>query len=278
MPKFKTIKPSFSASKRRKSDKWRVKSEEKSLPTPHSSLGTHHSPKFSIFQFPFAVPAGLRFAVRLAACWSVLTNYWLLITLSLCLPCLARAGEPSGSIWREDVSTSMVADKRARAVGDIMTIIVQESAAATKENSTKTSKAAGVDASVNTFLYSPGASSFLTRNGQRPAMKYSSKSDFDGGGTINNSEKINARIAVRVADVLPNGNMIIEGRRETSFSGEKQEAILRGTIRSEDVNANNTVFSYNVADASIRYVSRGAISDAQRKGWFTKILDKVTPF
>lgn len=261
MPKSKTIKPSFSASKRRR----------KQPPAGRPAGAPASKPaKFSIFQFPFAVPAGLRFAVRLAACW--------LVGLLAGWPTGVRAGGPAGSLWREDVATSMVADKRARAVGDLMTIIVQESAAATKENSTKTSKAAGVDASVNTFLYAPGASTFLTRNGQMPAMKYSSKSDFDGGGTINNSEKINARIAVRVVDVLPNGNMIIEGRRETSFSGEKQEAILRGTIRGEDVNANNTVFSYNVADASIRYVSRGAISDAQRKGWFTKILDKVTPF
>jgi flagellar L-ring protein FlgH len=109
-------------------------------------------------------------------------------------------------------------------------------------------------------------------------LKYSAKNDFDGGGSINNSEVITARIAVRVVDVLPNGQMIVEGRRETSFSGEKQEAILRGAIRSEDVTANNVVFSYNVADASIRYISRGALSDVQRKGWLNKVWDKVTPF
>ena len=172
----------------------------------------------------------------------------------------------------------MFADKRARAVGDIITIIVQENAAASKQNSTKTSKSAGVDASLNTVLFSPTASSFLTKGGQLPALKYSSKTDFDGGGSINNSEKITARIAVKVVDLLPNGNMIVEGRRDTAFAGDKQEAVLRGTIRSEDITSGNTVFSYNVADASIAYKSRGSVSDAQRKGWFTKVWDKLTPF
>jgi len=221
-------------------------------------------PGFSIFDFKFATPRSLRSLLKLAA------------ALVLLAAPLAHASP--GSLWKEESSRSMVADKRARSVGDIITIVVQENAAATKENSTKTSKSAGVDASLNTVLYSPAASGFLTKQGQMPALKYSSKSDFDGGGKINNSERITARIAVRVADVLPNGNMLVEGRRDTSFSGEKQEAILRGLVRSEDVTANNTVFSYNVADASIQFRSKGTISDAQRKGWFTKVWDKLTPF
>ena len=182
------------------------------------------------------------------------------------------------SLWKEESPASMFADKRAAKVGDIITILVQENATASKDNSTKTSKSAGVDASISTFLYSPTASSFLTKGGTMPAVKYNSKQDFDGGGSFNNSEKITARIAVKVIDVLPNRQLIIEGRRETSFSGEKQEAILRGTVRTEDVMANNTVFSYDVADATIKYLSRGTISDNTRKGWFSRVWEKLTPF
>ena len=225
-------------------------------------------PPFSIFQFPFAVPEGLRLIARLTT------------RLGACLALLAAplAHASPGSLWREDASKNMFADKRANAVGDIITIIVQENAAASKQNSTKTSKSSGVDASLNTVLFSPTASSFLTKGGQLPALKYSAKNDFDGGGSINNSEKITARIAVKVVDLLPNGNMIVEGRRDTSFAGEKQEAILRGTVRTEDITAGNTVFSFNVADASIAYKSRGSVSDAQSKGWFTRVWDKLTPF
>ena len=135
-----------------------------------------------------------------------------------------------------------------------------------------------MNARIATFLFSPQASSLLTQKGQLPELKYSAKTDFEGGGQINNSEKIQARIAVQVIDVLPNGNLVVEGRRTTSFSGEMQEAILRGTVRPADVAANNTVYSYNVADASIKFLGKGTVSDAQKKGWFTRLWDKLTPF
>jgi flagellar L-ring protein precursor FlgH len=182
------------------------------------------------------------------------------------------------SLWQEGASRSMVADKRAHAVGDILSILIQESNTAARQNDTQTKKTSSIDASLQSFLFSPAASKLLTKGGQLPAMKTSSAQNFDGGGQINNSEKITARIAVRVIDVLPNGNLIIEGTRKVSFSGETQDAVLRGVVRSDDVTAANTIFSYNIADATIKYVSSGTISDNQKKGWFTRVWEKVTPF
>ena len=182
------------------------------------------------------------------------------------------------SLWKEDSSHSMFADKRARAVGDILTILVEESNDSTKANNTKTAKTASVDAAINSFLYSPAASGLLTKSGKLPAMNFSTKNAFDGGGSINNSEKITTRLAVRVVDTLPNGNLIIEGKRQTVLAGETTDAILRGTVRSEDVTANNTIFSYNIADARIQFHSKGSLSDSQRKGWFLRVWDKLTPF
>jgi flagellar L-ring protein precursor FlgH len=182
------------------------------------------------------------------------------------------------SLWKADVSRSMLTDKRAHAAGDVLTILIQESNTATKDNTTKTAKSSGIDASIETFLYSPTASSFLTKGGQLPALKMSGKSDFSGGGQINNSEKITARIAVTVVDVLPNGNLVIEGKRTTSFAGETQDAVLRGIVRTEDIAANNTIYSYNIADATIKFVSKGTITNTQKKGWFTRIWEKVSPF
>jgi flagellar L-ring protein FlgH len=191
------------------------------------------------------------------------------------LPAFPAAAQ---SLWKPQFARSMVADKKARAVGDILTIIVQENNSATKDNSTQTSKKTGMDSSISSFLYGPSASGFLTKGGKYPALKLDSKTDFDGGGKINNTERITARISVRVIDALPNGNLVVEGTRQTSFGGESQDAVLRGVVRSEDVTANNTVLSYNVADATIKYVSRGTVSDSQRKGWLGKVWDKVTPF
>jgi flagellar L-ring protein FlgH len=182
------------------------------------------------------------------------------------------------SLWHEDEGKPMCADKRAGRVGDIVTILVQESSTATKDNSTKTSKQSNVDAAIATFLFSPTASGALTKNGQMPALKFSNASSFAGGGTINNSQNIVASLAVRVTDVLPNKNLIVEGNRESSFSGEQQTIILRGTIRSDDILPNNTVLSYNVADATIKFVTKGTITDSQRKGWFQRLWDKFSPF
>ena len=198
--------------------------------------------------------------------------------VSFAIFALLVANLPADSLWREGRARSMVGDKRAAAVGDILNIVVQENSTATKDNKTKTSKQSAIDSSIQAFLYSPAASKLFTKGGTLPAVKLNGNQSFDGGGTINNSENIIARIAVQVIDVLPNQNLIVEGRRQTSFAGESQDVILRGIVRPPDITANNTVFSYNVADATIRFMSKGNITDSQRKGWFTRIWEKLAPF
>jgi flagellar L-ring protein precursor FlgH len=190
------------------------------------------------------------------------------------LPMVASAQ----SLWKPNVSQNMLSDKRAHAVGDIVTILVQHSAIATKDNSTSTAKKTAIDASISSFLYSPTASGALTKNGKLPAISATSANSFDGSGKINNNETLTDKIAVRVIDVLPNGNLVLEGTRMVSFSGESQQAVLRGVVRKDDVTSGNTVYSYNLADASIKFIGKGTVSDNQRKGWATKVWDKITPF
>jgi len=192
--------------------------------------------------------------------------------------CLVAFSAHAQSLWNEETARSMVADKRAGAVGDILTIIIQENNTASKDNSTQTAKQSSIDAAIKTFFYSPDASGLLTHNGKMPALQTDAKQSFQGSGKISNNEKVTARIAVRVVDVLPNGNLVIEGTRQIAFAGEAQDAVLRGMVRKEDITANNTIFSYNIADATIKYISKGTITDNTRKGWFTKIWEKVTPF
>jgi len=202
-------------------------------------------------------------------------------TFFTCIAALALsvpANSFSQSLWHDEVARPMFADKRATSVGDIITIVVSETSSASKNNETKTEKNSSLSAAIASFLYSPGASGLLTKKGQLPAMQYNSDVKHDGGGSINNSETVVAKIAVRIVDVLPNRNLVVEGRRETAFSGEKQTIVLRGTVRQDDVASDNTVFSYNVADATIQIIGKGAVTDTQRKGWFTRIWDKLTPF
>jgi flagellar L-ring protein precursor FlgH len=195
----------------------------------------------------------------------------------LCSLALA-GGAAADSLWQLDSTSSLVADRKAVAIGDILTVLVQESSTASKDNSTKTGKKTAVDASLQTLLFSPTASGLFTHNGKLPAMKFTGSQDFDGGGSIENKEQIVAKIPVRVVDVLPNRHLVVEGTRHTSFSGEKQNIILRGVVRPEDIAANNTVFSYHVADATIQIVNQGTVTDSQRKGWLTRLWEIVTPF
>jgi flagellar L-ring protein FlgH len=187
------------------------------------------------------------------------------------------------SLFSAESSRSIIADKKAHMVGDIITVIVQESNTTTKQSNTQTSKS-DISAKIKSFFFSPTASTLLTKKGRHggarelPALEMSSDNKFEGGGKINNSESIVARFGATVVDVLPNDNLIIEGVRQTSFSGESQNVVLRGTVRTYDISPNNTVFSYSLADVSIKLDSKGTVSNSQRKGWFTKAWDVLAPF
>lgn len=203
------------------------------------------------------------------------TNFPKPILIALfALPMCFQNGLHAQSLWRDDTSRSQFADKRAASVGDILTIMVQEISSANKNNETKTEKSSSWTAAISSFLF-PG---FAQYKGSTPAVSYNSDLKHDGSGAINNSETIVAQVAVKVMEVLPNRNLMIEGKRETSFSGEHQTIVLRGIVRPEDVSCTNTVLSCNVADATIQMVGKGTVTDTQRKGWFTRVLDKVIPF
>ena len=187
---------------------------------------------------------------------------------------LGSTAASAQSLWHDESSRLMFADKRATSIGDILTIQVQESSSAVKNNQTQTEKQSSWTAAITSFLF-PG---FVQYKGSTPAISYNSDLKHNGTGAINNSETIVDQVAVKVVDVLPNHNLIIEGRRETSFSGEHQTIVLHGVVRPEDVSSSDTVMSYNVADATIQIVGKGAVTDATNKGWFTRVLDKVNPF
>ncbi|MGA2247860.1 MAG: flagellar basal body L-ring protein FlgH [Verrucomicrobiota bacterium] len=191
----------------------------------------------------------------------------------LALPLCFHGAVWAQSLWHDD-SRSLIADKRASGVGDILTIVVSEISSANKNNQTTTEKTSSWTAAVASFLY-PG---FLQYKGSAPAVQYNSDLKHAGTGAINNSETIVAQVTVKVMDVLPNHNLVIEGKRETSFAGEHQSIVLHGIIRPEDISSTNTISSCDIADATIQIVGKGTVTDSTSKGWFTRILDKVNPF
>lgn len=182
------------------------------------------------------------------------------------------------SLWTAPTNPerAMTADRKAGRVGDIVTVVVSETAATQSSQSKKSTKESSIDTGVTSFLF-PG-SRLGTHNGVLPAASMTGKSDFSGGGQVANSQSLTARAAVLVADVLPNGNLVIEGARMVTFSGEKQYVVLHGIVRPEDITSLNTVASSNIADVRIEFISEGSLTDAQKKAWLVKLYDKLRPF
>ena len=206
---------------------------------------------------------------------------------ALCIFSLSGSPVLAGSLWREGVTDErgMFADKRAKRVGDILTIIVQETASVSNSEALKTAKSSKsgatnlADAIVQQFVSKiPGKNSAKVIDPKSLNLSSTGTNDYTGGGEVKNSQTIATRAAVQVIDVLPNGNLVVEGLREISFSKERQFASLRGLVRAYDILPDNTVLSSNMADARIEIISEGTLTDAQKKGWLLRLNDKINPF
>jgi Flagellar basal body L-ring protein len=190
----------------------------------------------------------------------------------------ASADAASGSIWPAGTGSerSMFADRKAHRSGDILTIIVSESAVAQSSQSKSSSRDSNLNDAIQQFLFANSRS--LTHHGKLPGISLGGSSTYTGGGDVSNSQSLSARAAVMVTDVLPNGNMVIQGVRIVTFSGETQYVVLHGLVRGDDVTKDNTVASSNIADARVEFYSEGQLTDAQKRGWFSKLYEKLRPF
>ncbi|MDO9067796.1 MAG: flagellar basal body L-ring protein FlgH [Deltaproteobacteria bacterium] len=184
----------------------------------------------------------------------------------------------SGSIWQAS-SSGITEDFKARRRGDIITVVITETASASKAAKTDTSRGSSISAGIPNFMGLEAAGMLKNNFGDlSKLLSASADSTYSGSGSTSRQENLNATITARVVDVLPNGNLQIEGRRNVKVNQEDQEIILEGTVRPRDVGQNNTVNSIFVADAKISYSGRGIISDRQSPGWLMNIIDKIWPF
>jgi len=194
---------------------------------------------------------------------------------SLLLACVLTASAQANSLWPATGkgSAGMYGDHKAAVTGDILTVIVAESAVAQNSQSKKSERDSSINDAVSNFIY-PG---LATHGGQLPSLSLAGKASYTGGGEISNSQSLTARAAVLVTDVLPNGNLVIEGARIVTFSGETQYVTLHGIVRPDDIVSDNTILSTNIADARVQFYSEGALTDAQKRGWFAKLYEKLRP-
>ena len=177
-----------------------------------------------------------------------------------------------GSLWVSARGGNLFADVKARNVGDIVTINVVESATASNNAATKTTRASNLEASWS------GVLSKITGDWVGSDQKVDFANNFDGKGDTTRSSQLSTYITAQVFQVLPNGYLAIQGNRQVRVNNENQVINVQGVIRTEDISASNIILSTYISDARIELSGQGAVSDKQRPGWLARILDWVWPF
>ena len=181
------------------------------------------------------------------------------------------------SLWRNG-SRSFFKDQRAHQIGDLLTVTVNITDQANFANETQRSRTATEDSGITAFL----GSSLL---GQKAAsvlpgrfLTADSTSGTDGKGTITRQETLQTNVAAIVTQVLPNGNLVVEGKQEIRVNYEKRELIVAGIVRPEDIQSDNTIDSSKIAQARIAYGGHGEISDIQQPRYGSQVMDVLLPF
>ena len=199
--------------------------------------------------------------------------------VSMPMPVPEKISYSPNSLWRTG-ARAFFEDQRARRVGDILTVIVEISDKAEIENTTTRNRDNSESANVAKFA---GVEEILKAILPKSVdlnelIAATSNSKSEGGGEIDREEKITTKIAAVVTQVLPNGNMAIEGRQEIRVNFEMRELIVAGVVRPEDITSRNTVPISKIAEARVSYGGKGQISDVQQPRYGQQFLDILMPF
>ena len=179
---------------------------------------------------------------------------------------------PNGSIYQAGVSRTLFEDRRARYVGDTLTITISETTSASTASNTKASRSGSISAAVPTVSGLPGESL------QGLELSASSDVSHDGKGDAAAKNAFTGSITVTVIEVLANGNLLVSGEKQVSIGAGTEYIRLSGVVNPYFINAANTISSTNVADARIEYKESGVISEAQVMGWLARFFLSTLPF
>jgi len=178
----------------------------------------------------------------------------------------------SGSIYQAGTSRTLFEDRRARYVGDTMTILISETTSASTKSNTNASRSTSITASVPTISGLPGKSL------QGLDLSASSANSLAGKGDAAANNVFTGNITVTVIEVLPNGNLQVSGEKQVSIGAGTEFIRLSGIVNPYFISTANTISSANVADARIEYKESGVISEAQVMGWLARFFMSVLPF
>lgn len=198
------------------------------------------------------------------------------IAVAALISCTAFGGASDGSLWTSTSNNehSMFADKTATRIGDILTIVVSESSSISSSAKTTTSKESNISNDFSRLFFA----NVLRSHGEAPSTDIKiGANTHDGSGTLDNTHSVSTRISVQVVDLLPNGNMVLEGVRVLSYEGETYYMLVQGVCRPADVATDNSIASTQIADARIEVIAEGSLTDAQKQGWMTRFANHISP-
>jgi flagellar L-ring protein precursor FlgH len=183
------------------------------------------------------------------------------------------------SLWRGGAK-GFFKDPRAKQVGDLLTVKVDIADKAEIENATTRKRTNSEQSGVNNLLGFETKVAKVLPGGFDPAnlANASSSSSSAGEGTVDRKETLTTNVAAVVTQVLPNGSLVIEGKQEIRVNFEVRELIVAGIVRTEDIDADNTIPSEKIAQARIAYGGRGQITDVQQPRYGQQVMDVLLPF
>ena len=196
--------------------------------------------------------------------------------VQLPMPAAQPASYNPNSLWRNG-SRAFFKDQRAHQIGDILTVKVNITDRAIIDNQTKRSRANAEDSGIQDFF---GRSKLPVLNKALPTKLFTAEStaSSDGKGSVNRQEALTTNVAAVVTQVLPNGNLVVEGKQEIRVNFEVRELIVAGVVRPEDIESDNTIESTKIAQARIAYGGRGQITDVQQPRYGQQVMDIILPF
>jgi len=197
------------------------------------------------------------------------------------MPQVVVASYQPNSLFSND-ARGFFKDQRAHKIGDILTVLVTIDDSAQISNSTARQRSSSNEAGVGGVL----GSIFGGVGGGVPGVDVSADGSIStesgmgdsGTGSVNRKETLETQVAAVVTQVLPNGNLVIEGRQEVRVNFEVRDLIVAGIVRPEDIHADNTIPSSKIAEARIAYGGRGQITDVQQPRYGQQIADAILPF
>src|SRR4051812_1848184 len=192
------------------------------------------------------------------------------------MPKPETASYNANSLWRNG-SRAFFKDQRAARIGDLLTVTVNITDKANIANETQRSRASKEDSGITDFI---GSKTITQANKILPGriLTTDSTSSSDGKGSVTRQEALQTNVAAVVTQVLPNGNLVVEGKQEIRVNFEIRELIVAGIVRPEDIQSDNTIDSSKIAQARIAYGGRGQISDVQQPRYGQQVMDVLLPF